>query len=70
MMVLHFSLELGKMHAIHIPTIDIEDDIARCVFSDYVEAGAFLGLVKNLSRSSIVKMKEMVQYFLQYIPSH
>lgn len=53
-----FSLELSKIHTIHIPAVDNDDDKLKCELSTFVEAGVFVSIVKNLTRARIITMKE------------
>lgn len=55
---LYFSLEHGRIHTLHIPVVDNDDDKPMCEFSSYVEAGIFQEIVKNLTTASIIAMKE------------
>lgn len=55
---LHFSLEHGKTHTLHIPAVDNDGDKTKCQLSSYVEAGAFQFLVNNLTAAKIVEMNE------------
>lgn len=57
--VLHFSLEHGKIHTLHIPAVDDDDDKSNCEFSTWVEAGFFEGIVRNLTSASIIAMKDI-----------
>lgn len=56
--VLHFSLEHGKTHTLHIPAVDNDGDKTKCEFSSYIEAGDFQFLVKNLTAANIVEMND------------
>lgn len=55
---LHFSLERGKTHTLHIPVVDNDDDKTKCEFSLYVEAGALSLLLRNLTSANIVEMND------------
>lgn len=55
---LHFSLEHGKTHTLHIPVVDNDDDKTKCDFSSYIEAGDFIFLVENLTSANIVEMND------------
>lgn len=55
---IYFSLELGKIHTLHIPAVDNDDDKLKCELSSFVEAGFFQGIIKNLTTARIVAMKE------------
>lgn len=53
-----FSLELGKIHTIHIPAVDNDDDKLKCELSTFIEAGVFQSIVKTLKSARIIAMKE------------
>lgn len=55
---LYFSLEHGKIHTLHVPAVDNDDDKLNCQFSSYIEAGFFQRIVRNLTTASIIAMKE------------
>nr|XP_034326148.1 uncharacterized protein LOC105319101 isoform X2 [Crassostrea gigas] len=55
----YYSLEHGKIHTLHIPAVDDDDDKSNCEFSTWVEAGFFEGIVRNLTSASIIAMKDI-----------
>lgn len=63
---LNCSLEHGTTHSIHIPAVDNDDDLTKCGFSEYIEAGAFIQLVQNLTKTHIIRMNEKVLCILKY----
>lgn len=56
--MLRFSLEHGKIHTLHIPAVDNDDDKTKCEFSTYIEAGLFQEIVKNLTTAKIIAIEE------------
>lgn len=62
MFSLLFSLEYRKTHTIEIPVVDDDDDFTKCVISEFVEAGPFVYLTDDLTRTNIIMMNEKVLY--------
>lgn len=65
-MILFYSLENGKTHTIHIPAVDDDDDVIECQLSMFIEAGAFITLVKNLTNTNIIMMSKKVLLFFAF----
>uniref|UniRef100_A0A8W8IEW7 EGF-like domain-containing protein n=1 Tax=Magallana gigas TaxID=29159 RepID=A0A8W8IEW7_MAGGI len=54
----YYSLENGKTHKIHIPAVDDDADVIECELSNFIEAGAFQKIVKNLTTMNIIRMNK------------
>ncbi|XP_062592643.1 uncharacterized protein LOC134280530 [Saccostrea cucullata] len=55
-----YSLEIGKIHTIHLTSVDNDGDAIRCVKSIYVESSGMGSFVKNLTNQNLLFLNRTV----------